>query len=48
MPAMLRSKKAEKIVWSILPKPFSFQEKKSPEQQKLDKELLQQWTQRQR
>ena len=48
MPAMIRSKKAEKIVWSILQKPFNLQEKKSPEQERLDKELLQQWTQRQR
>lgn len=48
MPAMLRSKKSEKIVWSILEKPFNLTEKKNDEQKRLDKQLLQQWTQRQR
>jgi hypothetical protein len=48
MPAMLRSKKAAKITWKILEKPYNLAEKKSPEQERLDKMLLQQWTQRQR
>lgn len=48
MPAMLRSKKSSKIVWSILPKPLNLCEKKSVKQEQLDKQLLQQWTQRQR
>lgn len=48
MPAMLRSYKSSKIIWKILPKPLSFTEKKSAEQERLDRELLQQWTQRQR
>ncbi len=48
MPAMVRSKKSEKIIWQILPKPLNKTEKKSPEQERLDKMLLQQWTQRQR
>lgn len=48
MPAMIRSKKSEKLIWKILPKPFNKTEKKSAEQERLDKQLLQQWTQRQR
>lgn len=48
MPAMLRSKKAQKIMWEILPKPFNLTEKKSKQQEAIDKQLLQQWTQRQR
>lgn len=48
MPAMVRSKKSEKIIWQILSKPLNKIEKKSAEQERLDKMLLQQWTQRQR
>jgi hypothetical protein len=48
MPGMIRSKKSEKLIWKILTKPLNKTEKKSPDEERLDKQLLQQWTQRQR
>ena len=48
MPGMIRSKKSEKLIWKILQKPLNKTEKKSPDEERLDKQLLQQWTQRQR
>lgn len=48
MPAMLRTRASEKIIWKILPKPFNLIEKKTEEQKRIDARLNMAWLARQR
>lgn len=48
MPAMIRTKESEKIMWQILPKPMNLTEKKTPKQVYIDSRINNAWLARQR
>lgn len=48
MPAQVRSKEADKILWKILPVPLNLVEKKTEKQKVIDQRINLAWIARQR
>lgn len=48
MPAQIRTKFMQKIVWSILPKPANLTQKKTEKEREIDQKLNMAWIARQR
>lgn len=48
MPAMLRTEKAYKIIWKILPQPLNQGQKKTEKEKEIDRKVNLAWIARQR